>query len=170
MLPSSFLVPDGQLGGAKNIVTTSTVLRSEAEADETGKYNSGRADGVLESVGFKQFILAMSYPKMALAIVVSIYLSYQLPQNGACNSFSELTLNCLLSKDTRYWSRPHRDNKKSFTCIDHRTSSNGHWHLVFTIEASPCDILASPHCLSIRGPVNPSVATTVLPPVASPAE
>ena len=70
MLPSSFLVPDGQLGGAKNIVTTSTVLRSEAEADETGKYNSGRADGVLESVGFFPFILAISYLKMALAIVL----------------------------------------------------------------------------------------------------
>ena len=50
-LPSSILVPDGGLGGAENIVTSMTVPRSDG--DETGKDNSDRAEGVLESVGFK---------------------------------------------------------------------------------------------------------------------
>ena len=48
------------------MVTSSTVPRSEGE---TGKDNSGRAEGVLESVGFKQFILVIGYLKIALAIV-----------------------------------------------------------------------------------------------------
>ena len=65
-LPSSLLVPDRRLGRAENIVTSSTVPRSEGE---TGKDNSSRADSILKSVGFKQFILAIGYLKMALAIV-----------------------------------------------------------------------------------------------------
>ena len=35
---------------------------------------------------------------------------------------------------------------------------------------SACPPLVGPYCLSIRGPVNTSEATTVLPPVASAAE
>ena len=45
------------------------LVYTKTTAEETGKGNSGRADGVLESVGFFPFILAISYLKMALAIV-----------------------------------------------------------------------------------------------------
>ena len=51
-------MPDGGLGGAENIVISTTVPRSEGafsegDAEETGEDNSGRADGVFESAGFK---------------------------------------------------------------------------------------------------------------------
>ena len=39
------------LAGQRILVTSMTVPRSDG--DETGKDNSGRAEGVLESVGFK---------------------------------------------------------------------------------------------------------------------
>ena len=49
-LPQSLYPVEG-LAGQRILVTSMTVPRSDG--DETGKDNSGRAEGVLESVGFK---------------------------------------------------------------------------------------------------------------------
>ena len=49
-LPQSLYPMEG-LAGQRILVTSMTVPRSDG--DETGKDNSGRAEGVLESVGFK---------------------------------------------------------------------------------------------------------------------
>ena len=46
-------MPDGGLGGAENIVTSTTILRSEGDAEETCEENSGGVDGVFQAVGFK---------------------------------------------------------------------------------------------------------------------
>ena len=49
-------------GGADNKVSSTTVPKSDGSAEETGKDNSGREDGVLESVGLKHIYQLLVSP------------------------------------------------------------------------------------------------------------